>query len=102
MIRLLFPLAACPSGRLLLFAQSVISARAEGPKLPIVGSQPMHEYDKAARYMIKQAPPDFFRWLWRRADTTLRFHSWLDARRLALPVEGDLTCDTVAAFHLDG
>src|SRR5207245_8618785 len=30
------------------------------------------------------------------------FHSWLDARRLALPVEGDLTCDTVPGFHLDG
>src|SRR5260370_29452922 len=62
----------------------------------------MHEFDKAARYIAKQDPPNFFRWLWRHADTTLRFHSWLDARRLALPVEGDLTCDTVAAFHLDG
>src|SRR5438128_11636629 len=62
----------------------------------------MHEYDKAARYMAKQDPPNFFRWLWRNAPTPLCFHSWLDARRLALPVEGDLTCDTVAAFHLDG
>jgi hypothetical protein len=32
----------------------------------------------------------------------LQFHSWLDARRLALPGEGDLTCDTVAGFHLAG
>ena len=60
----------------------------------------MHEYDKANRYMIKQAPADFFRWLWRYASTPLQFHSWLDARRLALPDEGDLTCDTVAAFRL--
>jgi hypothetical protein len=60
----------------------------------------MAELDKAARYMAKQDPPGFFRWLWRHADTRLRFHSWLDARRLALPSEGDLTCDTVAAFHL--
>ena len=62
----------------------------------------MPEYDKASRYMIKQDPPGVFRWLWRHADTPLQFHSWLDARRLALPDEGDLTCDTVAAFHLTG
>jgi hypothetical protein len=60
----------------------------------------MHEYDKASRYMIKQDPFGVFRWLWWHADTPLQFHSWLDARRLALPEEGDLTCDTVAAFHL--
>jgi hypothetical protein len=62
----------------------------------------LHEYDKASRYMAKQDPPGFLRWLWRHADTPLQFHSWLDARRLALPDEGDLTCDTVAAFHLTG
>jgi hypothetical protein len=62
----------------------------------------MHEFDKAARYMAKQDPHRFFPWLWRYAPTSLRFHSWLDARRLALPVEVDLTCDTVAGFHLDG
>ena len=45
-------------------------------------------------------PPGFFGWLARHANTPLRFHSWLDARRLALPAEGDLTCDTVAAFCL--
>ena len=49
----------------------------------------MHEYDKAVRYMAKQAPPDFCHWLWRFAVTPLRFHSWMDARRLALPVEGE-------------
>jgi hypothetical protein len=60
----------------------------------------MAEYDKAARYPAKQDPPGFFGWLARQPNTPLRFHSWLDARRLALPVEGDLTCDTVAAFSL--
>jgi hypothetical protein len=60
----------------------------------------MHEYDKASRYMIKQDPPGFFGWLWWHADTPLQFHSWLDARRLALPDESDLTCDIVAGFQL--
>lgn len=60
----------------------------------------MAEYDKASRYQVKQDPPGVFAWLWRRRTTPLIFHSWLDARRLALPVEGDLTCDLVAAFRL--
>jgi hypothetical protein len=80
--------------------QWVIPARDEGTKIAAEGSQSMHEYDKASRYMIKQDPAGFFRWLWRHADTPLQFHSWLDARRSALPDERDLTCDTVAAFRL--
>jgi hypothetical protein len=76
---------------LLLLAQSVIPARAEGPIIAAEGSQPMFEYDKATRYMVKQDPANFFRWLWWHAETPLQFHSWLDARRLALPEEGDLT-----------
>jgi hypothetical protein len=31
----------------------------------------MHEYDKASRYMIKQDPAGFFRWLWWHADSPL-------------------------------
>src|SRR5713101_5347948 len=62
----------------------------------------MAEFDKGARYLAKQDPAGFFAWLWRHAATPLVFHSWLDARRLALPIEGDLTCDTVAAFSLPG
>jgi hypothetical protein len=62
----------------------------------------MNEFDKAGRYLVKQDPANLFPWLWRFAATPLAFHSWLDARRLALPVEGDLTCDTVAALHLAG
>jgi hypothetical protein len=80
--------------------QWVIPARDEGTKIVAEGSRSMHEYDKASRYMIKHDPAGLFCWLWRHADTPLLFHSWLDARRLALPDEGDLTCDTVAAFRL--
>src|SRR5205085_8659363 len=47
----------------------------------------------------KQDPPGFFRWLFRGGDPALAFDGWLDARRLALPAEGDLTCDTVAGFR---
>jgi hypothetical protein len=60
----------------------------------------MAEFDKASRYLAKQDPPGFFAWLWRYAVTPLLFHSWLAARRLALPVEEDRTCDNVAAFRL--
>lgn len=60
----------------------------------------MAEFDKGARYMAKQDPPGFFAWLWRPAVTPLRFHSWLDTRRLALPAAADRTCDNVAAFRL--
>lgn len=62
----------------------------------------MQPYDKAARYGVKQDPPGFYRWLTRRADSPLAFHFWLDARRLARPEEGNLTCDTVACFLLPG
>ena len=62
----------------------------------------MPDFDKAARYVAKQDPPGFLRWLWRNAATPLVFHSWLDARRLALPAEGDLTCDTVAGLGIAG
>ena len=60
----------------------------------------MAEFDKGARYLAKQNPHGFVAWLWRPAATPLRFHSWLDTRRLALPASGDHTCDTVAAFRL--
>jgi hypothetical protein len=31
----------------------------------------MREFDKATRYLAKQDPPNFFRWLWRDAATPL-------------------------------
>jgi hypothetical protein len=58
----------------------------------------MNEYDKAGRYLIKRNPPGFFRWLLRRCD--IPFYAWIDARRHALPDQGDLTNDLVAAFRV--
>jgi len=57
----------------------------------------MNEYDKAGRYLIKRDAPGFSRWLLRREVT---FHAWIDARRHALPDQGDLTNDLVAAFRV--
>jgi hypothetical protein len=58
----------------------------------------MNEYDKAGRYLIKRDPAGFFRWLLRRPDVA--FHLWIDSRRHALPDQGDLTNDLVAAFRV--
>jgi hypothetical protein len=58
----------------------------------------MNDYDKAGRYFIKRDPAGFFRWLLRRR--AVPFHAWIDARRLALPDQGDLTNDLVAAFRV--
>src|SRR5947209_16094993 len=58
----------------------------------------MNDYDKAGRYLIKRDPTGFFRWLLRRREVT--FHAWIDTRRLALPDQGDLTNDLVAAFRV--
>jgi hypothetical protein len=58
----------------------------------------MQDIDKAARYSVKQHPHGYCRWLC-GPNTSLLFHAWLDARRLALPSEGDLTCDLVAGLR---
>jgi hypothetical protein len=58
----------------------------------------MNDYDKAGRYLIKRDPIGFFRWLLRRRD--FAFHAWIDARRLALPDQGDLANDLVAALQV--
>jgi hypothetical protein len=60
----------------------------------------MADFDKAARYVAKQDSAGFCAWLLGYDVTTLVFVTWLDARRLALPVEEDRTCDMVAAFRL--
>ncbi len=57
----------------------------------------MNDYDKAGRYLVKRDPAGFFRWLLR---TAVDFHAWIDARRLALPDQGDLTHDLIAAFRV--
>jgi hypothetical protein len=58
----------------------------------------MNDYDKAGRYLIKRDAAGFFRWLFDVKD--LAFSAWIDARRLALPDQGDLTSDLVGAFHV--
>ncbi len=58
----------------------------------------MTDYDKAGRYLIKRDPAGFFGWLLRLA--AVAFHAWIDARRHALPRQGDLTNDLVAAFRV--
>jgi hypothetical protein len=54
------------------------------------------------RYLVKQEPRDLIGWLWRYVPTPVCIHAWFNARRPAVPAAGDLTCDTVASFHLDG
>ena len=57
----------------------------------------MNDNDKAGRYLVKREPQGFFRWL--LADKALTFHAWIDARRVVLPNQSDLTNDLVAAVR---
>src|SRR4051812_46602901 len=57
----------------------------------------MNDYDKAGRYVLKRDPPGVFR---RLLGAPASFHAWIDARRLALPDQDDLTGDLVAAFRV--
>src|SRR5436309_68940 len=57
----------------------------------------MNDNDKAGRYLIKREPQGFFRWL--LADARLTFRAWIDARRVVLPNQNDLTNDLVAAVR---
>jgi hypothetical protein len=58
----------------------------------------MNDFDKAGRYLIKRDPAGFLRWL--LGVGAVAFHVWSDARRLALPDQGDLTNDLVAAIRV--
>jgi hypothetical protein len=60
----------------------------------------MNDYDKASRYMVKRDPSRIFPWLLR--SPTAAFEAWIDARRVALPDQRDLTNDLVAAVGQDG
>jgi hypothetical protein len=53
-----------------------------------VGFFQWHRFDKAGRYLIKRDPAGFFAWLLRRPAVTFRI--WIDARRQALPDQGDM------------
>ncbi|HUY37064.1 MAG TPA: hypothetical protein VMV69_30380 [Pirellulales bacterium] len=57
----------------------------------------MNDYDKAGRYLVKREPAGFFRWL--LANPAISFEAWIDARRVALPDQNDLTNDLVAALR---
>ena len=60
----------------------------------------MNDYDKAGRFLVKRDSAGFLRWLLRQP--ALDFHAWIDARRLALPDQNDLTNDLVAAVRTPG
>ena len=57
----------------------------------------MNDYDKAGRYLVKRDPAGFFCWL--LADRGLVVRAWIDARRVALPDQKDLTNDLVAVLQ---
>jgi hypothetical protein len=57
----------------------------------------MNDYDKAGRYLVKRDPEGFFRWL--LENPTVGFQTWVDARRVALPNQADLTNDLVAVLR---
>jgi Domain of unknown function (DUF4351) len=57
----------------------------------------MNDYDKAGRYLVKRAPTGVFRWLLANAELTVQ--AWIDARRVVLPNQNDLTNDLVAAVR---
>jgi hypothetical protein len=60
----------------------------------------MNDYDKASRYLVKRLPSAVLPWL--LVSPGLRFRAWIDARRVALPDQDELTNDLVAAVEEDG
>jgi hypothetical protein len=60
----------------------------------------MNDYDRAGRYLVKRDPRGHLRWL--LASPSLTFKAWIDARRVALPNQNDLTNDLVAAVTRAG
>ncbi len=61
---------------------------------------PMNDNDKAGRYLVKRSPEGFFRWFF--GNPFVEFEVWMDARRVALPNQRDLTNDLVAALTIGG
>jgi hypothetical protein len=58
----------------------------------------MAQYDQAARYLIRQAPLAFFRWMIPRFLEGREYQRFVDASPVAFPGEPDRVCDTVAEF----
>ena len=60
----------------------------------------MNDFDKAGRYLVKRESAGFFSWL--LDNPHISFRAWIDARRVALPNQHDLTNDLVAALESGG
>ena len=60
----------------------------------------MNDYDKAGRYLVKRESEGFFHYL--LGNPRISFRAWIDARRVALPDQHDLTNDLVAALESGG
>ncbi len=57
----------------------------------------MNDNDKAGRYLVKCDAAGFVSWLLDNPE--FQFDAWIDARRIVLPNQGDLTNDLVAAVR---
>jgi hypothetical protein len=60
----------------------------------------MNDYDMACRWMVKEQPRAFLRWLFHDFDRLARHTDWIDTRRLAFPGRGDQTGDLVAELEI--
>jgi hypothetical protein len=59
----------------------------------------MNDNDKAGRYLVKRDPAGHFRWF--LDNPRVAFVAWVDARRVVLPDQNDLTNDLVAVVQSD-
>jgi hypothetical protein len=55
----------------------------------------VNDFDRAARYVVKNGPQDVIRWLFPRLPASLRYSRWLDAQSAPRPGEPDRRCDTI-------
>ena len=55
----------------------------------------VNDFDRAARYVVKNGPQDALRWLLPRLPASLRYSRWLDAQSAPRPGEPDRRCDTI-------
>ncbi len=59
----------------------------------------MANYDRAARYLIREGPVGFFFWLSQRFVQAWHFRGWLDTSAPGQPDEAARVCDLVAEFE---
>jgi hypothetical protein len=55
----------------------------------------VNDFDRAARYAVKNGPQDAVRWLFPRLPASLSYRRWLDAQSAPRPGEPDRRCDTI-------